>query len=132
MLPKTRATIIWLCILSFAAISGLGEGLHFLPGCGHPISAGAGCVWMGWIDPGIRLGPGDGVTRVQCPNQDRSATPTADQCPICQHFSFASSVTAGVVFVAVSMLAQALPASDCPQLPPTTAQSFQARAPPQV
>ena len=47
MLPKIRTTITWFCILSFAAISGIGEGLHFLPGCGHAVSAGTGYVWMG-------------------------------------------------------------------------------------
>lgn len=130
MLPKTRTTITWFCLLSFAAISGLGEGLHFLPGCGHPVSAGNGYLWIGRLDPGMRLGPGDGATRVERPNDNRSPVSTGEQCPICQHFSFASSAATGVVFVAVSLLTQAMPAPVCPQPPPTMAQSFQARAPP--
>lgn len=132
MLPKTRTTITWFCVLSFAAISGLGEALHFLPGCGHAVSAGSGYLWMGKLDAGMRLCRSDGVTRVERPNPNRSPVPTAEQCPICQHFSFASSGVTCVVFVAVSMLAQALPAPDCLQPLPPTAQSFQARAPPQV
>ena len=58
----------------------------------------------------MRLGSSDGVTRVERPNKNRSPIPAAEQCPICQHFSFASSVVTGVVFVAVSAVTQALPA----------------------
>jgi hypothetical protein len=132
MLSKTRATITWFCLLSFAAISGLGEGFHFLPGCGHAVSAGNTNVWMGAIDPGMRLGSSDGTTRIERPLKSRSPITTAEQCPICQHFSFASSVASAVVFVAVSTAVQTLPATTCPQPPPTTAGPFQARAPPQV
>jgi hypothetical protein len=132
MLPKTRPTITWFFIVSFAAISGLGEGLHFLPGCGHAVSAGNTYVWLGAIVRGMRLGGSDGITRIERPNKNRSPIPPAEQCPICQHFSFVSSVVTGVVFVAVSAVVQALPPSDCPLPPPTTVQPFQARAPPQV
>lgn len=132
MLSKTRPTIIWFCVLSFAAISGLGEGFHFLPGCGHVVPAGNTNLWMGALDPGMRLGSSDGVTRIERPLSSRSPTATADQCPICQHFSFASSVARAVVFIAVSAAVQTLPPTECPQPPPTTAGPFQARAPPHV
>jgi hypothetical protein len=132
MSSKTRATITWCYILAFAAISGLGEGLHFLPGCGHAVPAGHTDVWMGAVSPGMTLGASDGVTRVERPLRDRSLGPATDQCPICQHFSFASSVVTAVAFVAVAAVAQAVAALDCPQPLSATAGSFQARAPPQV
>ncbi len=132
MLPKIRTTITWFCLLSFAAISGLGEALHFLPGCGHAVSAGNGYLWMGRLAPGMKLGLGDGVTRIGCPHKNRSPISSEEQCPICQHFSFASSPVTGVVFVAVSVLMQAVPVPDCPPPTTTTAQAFQARAPPHV
>jgi hypothetical protein len=132
MSSKTRTTITWFCILAFAAISGLGEGFHFLPGCGHAVPAGHTDVWMGAIAPGMRLGPSDGVTRVDRPLGHRCLVPAADQCPICQHFSIASSVVTAVAFVAVAAVAQALPALDRPQPLSATAGPFQARAPPPV
>ena len=131
MLLKTRATITWSCIVSFALLSGVGEGFHYLPGCGHPVSAGNTYLWLGALTPGMSLGTGDRTTRVERPIKNRSPVATAE-CPICQHFSFASSTVTRVVFVAVSALTQALPALDCPQPPPAAARPFQARAPPCV
>jgi hypothetical protein len=132
MLRKIRAKITWFYVVLFAALSGLGEGLHFLPGCGHAVAAGQGYLWMGATDPGTMLGLGDGVTRLQRPKKDHPPILATEQCPICQHFSFASSAAARVVFSAVSALVQDLSVPLCPELRPTTASSFQARAPPPV
>jgi hypothetical protein len=131
MLRKIRRKITWFYVALFAALSGVGEGLHFLPGCGHAVAAGQRYLWMGATEPGTVLGLGDGVTRLQCPKRDHPPI-LAEQCPICQHFSFASSAAARVAFVAVSALVQDLSVPICPAPRPTTVASFQARAPPHV
>ena len=40
MYPATQKPIAWLLIATLAIVAGTGEGLHWIPGCGHGVVVG--------------------------------------------------------------------------------------------
>ena len=42
-----RATITWLLAGLLALVSGVGEGLHMIPGCGHAVELPGGVLLLG-------------------------------------------------------------------------------------
>jgi hypothetical protein len=129
MSPRFRARIAGSLAAIFLAVSAAGEGLHYLPGCGHAVELPDGYLFLGLSiqrSPGVGQSPA-GVRQprgVPLPLRD------AGTCAICEFFGHSPSSTATVTAVPaldlVGDLALALPVDvDLVRLLPA-----QARGPP--
>ncbi|MBN1393980.1 MAG: hypothetical protein JW959_03030 [Pirellulales bacterium] len=130
MFHAYRGHIAWYLIVTMAVISTFGEGLHYIPGCGHGTPAGEKNFLLGFRLPadqpppdGKRLADSEGAG---IPLYDE------DQCAICSVVGH--KVTAGDSFqiILVTPLVYDLPATVLLEAPAADALSFQARAPPLV
>jgi hypothetical protein len=85
MLRLTASYTGWLAAGLFAAVSVFGQGMHLLPGVGHPAQEGyalhAGCSCHG----------GHGGEAVESHEGDSCSDP--DDCAICRWYSQAKVVT---------------------------------------
>jgi hypothetical protein len=125
-----RATITWLLAGLFALVSGIDEGWHFIPGCGHAVELPGRYIFVGLSSlktafpldarsPGVRRSQGDSI-----PCYDE------DECPICRLCGQGKSAAETARFCLVVAVLHAVPATP-PQISQAQArQPFDARAPP--
>lgn len=131
MFQGIRKQTAWMLIAALAIISGVGEGLHLMPGCGHGSPCGNGYVLLGISLPDDQL-PGDDRPGVDIPNDFKIPFYDEDQCEICSFIAQQATRTATVQFILVMPLAYELPAVAALDAPATEQCCFQARAPPLV
>ena len=128
---STRAcrTLIWLLIAQLALISGLGEGLHLLPGCGHYAKSPAGCLWLG--GPRSSTTGSDGPVRA-CRSQPPHAPPSLllNECPICSLLAETQRPSQGIAFLAAPETVAITPLAQAPLSSLDASRAFRARAPP--
>ena len=123
--------VSWTLITLLAVMTGVGEGLHYVPGCGHGAPVGDGTLFLG-----IELQP----PRVafDCPEQaERSDGPgipiyDEDQCAICSFVGQGATKGKYVQFVLAVPFMHELPATATYSLPALVAHCFHARAPPLI
>ena len=99
--------IAWLLIGILSIVAGVGEGLHWLPGCGHGIEIGDRVFLLG-INLPEDTRPPDNRTRAERPSgQD---IPIEDEylCAICSIVGQSCTSAAYVQFVLVLPLAHNL------------------------
>jgi hypothetical protein len=127
-----HATPIWFFALLFGVIAGAGDGLHFLPGCGHTITIPGGTLYVGIPGPGEADLPGVQPTAISRPRGGDVTIPGGASCPICQHFSQAScpATTADLILGLPGL--QGLPTVVAPELHLDLVRAFHGRAPPQA
>ena len=113
----------------FAAISGVGEGLHSLPGFGHAMACPG--EFVAWC-PSATICADAGTQYVGRLPGKLPPIRDPEQCPVCRHLSFSSPAAKAVVIAAVSDLVQELAVWNLPALRPLAATCAQARAPPSV
>jgi len=82
MSRSSNKTIIWSLIILLAIISVVGEGLHFIPGCGHGIKVGDGVLLVG-ISIADHDPPTGWPAGVERPNDRDIPTWDEGDCPIC-------------------------------------------------
>ncbi|MBN2021451.1 MAG: hypothetical protein JW809_01535 [Pirellulales bacterium] len=125
-----RATACVLIVL-LGIISGVGEGLHWIPGCGHGVPVGDTIVLLGIEAPDAPR-PADDHPRVERPRGEDIPIFGEDQCAICSAVGQTYSS-----FDVVPWSPAAQPVGDLPSvavwfLPTPSLGRFQARAPPVV
>jgi len=130
MRSPAQTAITWLAACLFAAMSLVGEGLHWLPGCGHAVPLPGGYVFVG-IDK-AQAGPfadgnTPGITRQPC---DWPLVLDEDECPICRLLATGQSPGQTVAFLLHSPIGEHLLAIFAGDVHLQTARAFQARAPP--
>ncbi len=126
--PQNHRHLVWFFAAVFAAITGVGEGLHMLPGMGHAIRLPDGS-YLGLAREGAKEDPTD---RVQPPTDPVLPLIDSDQCPICNHLSLISPTAQAVSIVAAPVWVADLPVCDRPAPRPCVAEVFRARGPPPV
>ena len=98
MSPRFRARIAWSLAAIFLAISAAGEGLHYLPGCGHAVELPGGYLFLGMsIQPSPSVG--HRPTGVGRPQGDPIPLRDAGTCAICEFFAHSPSPTATVTAI---------------------------------
>jgi len=129
MFRASKKPITWSLILALTMISGVGEGLHLIPGCGHGIEVGDRVLLLG-----IRIAwPGTPISDRPC--VERSDVPSIpmwdeDDCPICSLLAQCPSLTSHVQFFLVMPLTHDVaPAAACDAPSPSLRVRW-ARAPP--
>ena len=129
MLAPFHRIVAYTLIVLLTIISGVGEGLHWIPGCGHATPVGDSFLLLG-IDLADTDHPTNGRSHVQRPEEPDVPVFDEDECPVCSMVG--QTCTAGE-FVSHSL--EALLVQEC--LPPVclvvslnTRQLFHARAPP--
>ena len=126
----TRATTTWLLIALFAVVSGIGDGLHFVPGSGHAVELPNGLYYLGLGRPQGGPSADDGTCGVGRREHDSPLVLDEDECAICGHSSKGQSRAKAVDFQLALPIGQ-----DVPQIPSAAVgarplQPFRARAPP--
>ncbi len=93
-----RDRIAWSLAAIFLAISAAGEGLHYLPGCGHAVELPGGYLFLGIS---IQASPSVGhrPTGVGQPRGAPIPLRDAGTCAICEFFAHSPSPTAMAVAV---------------------------------
>ena len=131
MFHAFRKPIAWFLIAALAMISGLGEGLHYIPGCGHGTPVGERLFLLGVGAPIAQLPPD---CRLHMERADGPEIPVydEDQCAICSVIGQKTTTTDSVQFILVVPLVHDLPAASIPAAPTAPIRCFQARAPPLV
>jgi len=129
-LAVRRATACILIIL-LAIVSGVGEGLHWIPGCGHGVPIGNTVMWLGISVPDTR-GPADDRPHVGRPQDQDIPVYSEDQCAICSAVGQNCTSVDSAPLPLVVPLVQDLPPVAVCVLPATTIRPSQARAPPLV
>jgi len=133
MYRTSKKLVAWSLIIALAIISGAGEGLHCIPGCGHSIDVGGRVLFVGMDLTGYGYS-------YSTPNGDRLCVarsedygvPTWDEddCPICSLLGQYSTSAGFVQFVLVVPFAHDLPLEAVCTAPSPTSRLCQARAPP--
>ncbi len=126
-----RRPIACILIASLAVSSGVGEGLHWIPGCGHGIPVGNTVLLLGVGMPDAQR-PADGRPHVERPQGRDVPVYDEDQCAICSVVGQSCTSADSVQFVLVVPLVDDLPPIVLGDAPATIAHPFQARAPPLV
>jgi len=129
MLRRSHKPIAWLLIASLAIVSGVNEGLHFIPGFGHAVEEGERFLLLGLGSPGGQR-PTD--NRMGVERSDGPSIPIydEDQCAICSVVGQSSMASDSPQFFLVMPLVHDVPAVVSCIAPAATARLFQARAPP--
>jgi hypothetical protein len=98
MSVRFRARIAGSLAAIFLAISAAGEGLHYLPGCGHAVELPGGYLFLGLS---IQRSPnvGQRPTGVGQPRGAPIPLRDAGTCAICEFFAHSPSPTANVTAV---------------------------------
>lgn len=129
MFRPPNKLITWSLIIALTIISGVGEGLHFIPGCGHGIEVGDRVLLVG-ID---FAGYGTPISDRPCVERfDDHGIPMWDEddCPICSLLAQCFSPAGLAQFILVMPFAHDLPAAVICTVPSSTLRLCQARAPP--
>jgi len=130
MRSSTQATTIWLLIALFAVLSGIGEGLHFVPGSGHAVELPNGLYYLGLAKPQRGRSPGDGTSGVGRQEHDSPLVLDEDECAICGHLSKEQSRAKAVNFQLALPIRQDVPQIASLPVDAQPLQPFHARAPP--
>ena len=127
---RSRTATTWFLAGLLALISGLGEGLHLIPGCGHPVEFSGVSIWVGSGKPETadclhQPSPGVG-------DQSDDSVPYygEDDCPICRVSGQAQLPAAVIGFCLVLPIAHGMLPTGRQCLQADTVQAFHARAPP--
>ncbi|MBN2216435.1 MAG: hypothetical protein JW719_03565 [Pirellulales bacterium] len=117
-------------IALLAIISGVGEGLHWIPGCGHGVWVGDSVVWLGVDVPAAQC-PTDGRPGMDRPSSSRDIPIyDEDQCAICSAVARSCATVDSAPLVLAAPLVQDLsPAPSC-ILHTANVRPAQARSPP--
>jgi hypothetical protein len=126
----TRATISWLLAALLALAAGLGEGWHFIPGCGHAVELPSGYILIGLASPKAIGSPDADFPALRGPRGDSPPCYAEDECPICRLCGQGKLRTEAAGFSLALAVLHAVPATppNTSQVP--TCQPFDARAPP--
>jgi len=127
----TKKPIAWLLIVTLATVAGVGEGLHYIPGCGHGVQVGNRILLLGISVPWDHWMTDD-RPRVERPEGQDIPIYDEDQCAICSAVGQSCTSANSAPFVLVMPLVHDLPAVVPRDAPVTAARPFQARAPPLV
>jgi len=119
------------CILIalLTVVSGVGQGLHLIPHCGHAVPVADAFLLLG-ADVSER--PMEGSTEVECPRGEDIPVYDEDQCAICSVVGQSCTGTDSFQLVLVLPLAEELPPVVLSEAPGAIAHAFGARAPPLV
>ncbi len=125
-----RKSIAWFLIVALAIVSGFGEGLHYIPGCGHGTPVGSRFFLLG-------IGRSVAERLADCcrnARSDGSDIPIYDEdlCAICSVIGHKTAMADAVCLILVVPFVHALPAAAFPDAPAAEVHCFQARAPPSV
>jgi len=118
----------WLLIAILAIVAGVGEALHWIPGCGHGVPVGNRIVLLGIALPGAEA-PTDGLPHVDRQGQSIPVY-DEDQCAICSAVASRFSKSAPVQLILAMPLVHELPALVFYEADSEAPRSFQIRAPP--
>jgi hypothetical protein len=80
--PAARQGIAWALLASLTVAAGGGEGLHFIPGCGHAVEAGDRVLLIG-IEAADRPASGDPRPRAARPRGNGVPVHDEGSCSIC-------------------------------------------------
>jgi hypothetical protein len=125
-----RATISWLLAGIFALASGVGEGWHLIPGCGHAVELPGGYLFLGVTGPESACSPDTGPPAVRRPQGDSIPCYDEDECPICRVSGQGKLRTYAPGLWLVLAVLHAVPATPPPISQARARQPFDARAPP--
>ncbi|MBN1590073.1 MAG: hypothetical protein JW888_11200 [Pirellulales bacterium] len=130
-LLTVRKPIACVLIVLLAIISGVGEGLHWIPGCGHGVLVGNGVLFLGISAPDFPQ-PVDGCPRVERPQDRDVPIYDEDQCSICSVVGQICMSGGSVQVVLFVPLIEELPAVVLCDAPAAIPLPLRARAPPLV
>ena len=131
MYPHVQRSVACLLIVMLAIVAGVGEGLHFVPGCGHGVRVGDMVLLLGISLPEGQQ-PSDGRPHVERPEGQDIPIYDEDQCAICSAVGQSCISADSAQFILVMPLVHDLPAVVLRDARAATARLFQARAPPLV
>ena len=124
-----RKSVTLVLIALLAVISGVGEGLHLIPGCGHGVAVGDRVLLLGIDRPDVP--PSDnGHSQVGLPQGVRIPVFAEEQCVVCSAISQNCTLSDAPPVVLVQHLVQEVPLPSLADTSINLAHSFQARAPP--
>ena len=131
MIHTLHKSIAWFLIVALAIISGVGEGLHSIPGCGHGVETGNGLLLLGISLP-EREQPVDDRPTVERPEDFSIPIYDEELCEICLVVGLSCTSADSVQFVLVVPFVD-----NVPELAPSEALSaavrlYHTRAPPLV
>ena len=130
MMPRTiYKPIAWFLIATLAIVAGVGEGLHWIPGCGHGVEVGNSILLLGISAP-EDTSPADGRSHVERPADRDIPICDEDLCSICSAVARDCTSADGVQFVFVMPFVHEVSAVAPCDAPTATARLFQSRAPP--
>jgi len=121
-------TVLFL-VATLTIVACVGEGLHFIPGCGHGVEVGGRVLLLG-IQLPIDAGDTDGQPRAERPGDQKIPIYDEDECAICSFAGRTCTPANSVSFIFVAPLVDCLAAVVPCAAPTGFARSFQARAPP--
>lgn len=129
MFRASNKPITWSLIIALTIVSGVGEGLHLIPGCGHGVEVGGRVLLFGieFARPDAPISDWLCVERSDDPNIPMR---DEDDCPICSLLARCFSLTSHVQFVLVMPLTHDLPAAVVCAAPSLSLRLHWARAPP--
>jgi hypothetical protein len=123
--------IAWILIAILAIVTGVGEGLHCIPGCGHGVEVGNRILLLGISLPEHKQST-DGRPGFERPDGQDIPVYDEDLCGICSAIGQSCTSADCVQFVLVMPLVHDLPAVVLCNAPAAAVRFFQARAPPLV
>jgi len=130
MSSPARATTAWLLIAVFGIVAGVGEGLHFLPGCGHAIELPGGLIYFGISLPRGAPLPDGRTPAVKEPDGESPLVLDEDECAICSLCAQGQSTVKAMDCLPALSLGQDLPGIAQRTFVARVAGAFNARAPP--
>lgn len=131
MTIAVRKFVAYVLIALLAIISGIGEGLHWIPGCGHGVAIGDAVLLLGISVPDVPR-PDDGRTCIGDREGPRIPVYDEDQCAICSAVGQnCTSVDSPPAILVLQLMQELAPVvhTIAPAIP---ARSFQARDPPLI
>ncbi len=106
-----RKFAAWLLIALFATASGLGEGFHFVPGCGHYIALPRGYFGLGVA--GFPVSWADRTGAEVAPARDKTILILdEDECAICSFAGHAKQWSTALNFAPVFDVVDETPLPD--------------------
>lgn len=125
-----RTTIAWLLAGFFAVVSAVGEGWHFVPGCGHIVELPHGYAILG-----LTVAKSNASAPIRYPGAgprqgDSLPCYGEDECPICRLCAEGKSAAQPAGFCLVLAILHAVPAPPVGLALASARQPFDARAPP--
>ena len=126
-----RKSVACILVVLLTIIYGVGEGLHWIPGCGHGIRVGNLVLLLG-IDVPDTPRSADDRPHVERPQGQDIPIYDEDQCAICSAIGLSCTSADSASFVLAVPLVQDLPPVALCGAPSAIIYFFRARAPPLV